>query len=395
MPGRPTYTERLGRRYRISADGMTHLVEASVRGEDKEGRYTFRTPVCIADLNFFELCEAMGWEVPSDLAAAKRESIAKNLQQYQNRTTMNAQEPFGLDAQGFPVYAGETMYRKKNSEKFTVTDEGGLRSAAGKIVSAPYWENFVHTFDATDKGARLAAAREKKEEKAGTQLQENPLVEGECKTRTPEEASRSAAKQREQARKKKAESAIAKAACFEHQAEGSCPVWDALDKIPVEKVLAEIPDKELLEEIGRRGLSTPAAEWSGDDESDLATRFALYTYKDDPGVLYLSNVFVDEVSRNQGFGTRILRAAEEVAKTMGATTIGLKVQRDSPANAWYRKYGFGYVASENGYDWLKKNIEWRDEEVKAPTLDKATDGQLADELRRRGYEVKATKIVEL
>ena len=101
------------------------------------------------------------------------------------------------------------------------------------------------------------------------------------------------------------------------------------------------------------------AEWSEDyREEDIQTRFAFYTYKDDPSTLYLSNVFVEEASRNHGFGTRILKAAEKVAETIGATTISLKVKQDSPANAWYRKNGYGYVAFEDGYDWLEKNLEY-------------------------------------
>lgn len=101
------------------------------------------------------------------------------------------------------------------------------------------------------------------------------------------------------------------------------------------------------------------AEWSKDyDEENIQTRFAFYTYKDDPSTLYLSNVFVEEASRNHGFGTRILRAAEKVAETIGATTISLKVKQDSPANAWYRKNGYGYVVFEDGYDWLEKNLEY-------------------------------------
>lgn len=101
------------------------------------------------------------------------------------------------------------------------------------------------------------------------------------------------------------------------------------------------------------------AEWSEDwREEDIQTRFAFYTYKDEDGVLYLSNVFVEETSRNHGFGTRILRAAEKVAETIGATTICLKVKQDSPANAWYRKNGYGHVAFEDGYDWLEKNLEY-------------------------------------
>ena len=101
------------------------------------------------------------------------------------------------------------------------------------------------------------------------------------------------------------------------------------------------------------------AEWSEDyREEDIQTRFAFYTYKDDPSVLYLSNVFVEETSRNHGFGTRILKAAEKAAEAIGAITICLKVKQDSPANAWYRKRGYGYVAFEDGYDWLEKNLEY-------------------------------------
>ena len=100
-------------------------------------------------------------------------------------------------------------------------------------------------------------------------------------------------------------------------------------------------------------------EWKEDwREEDIQTRFAFYTYKDDPSVLYLSNVFVEEASRNHGFGTKILKAAEKVAETIGATTISLKVKQDSPANTWYRKNGYGYVAFEDGYDWLEKNLEY-------------------------------------
>jgi len=100
-------------------------------------------------------------------------------------------------------------------------------------------------------------------------------------------------------------------------------------------------------------------EWNEDYlEEDIQTRFAFYTYKDDPSVLYLSNVFVEETSRNHGFGTRILKAAEKAAEAIGAITICLKVKQDSPANAWYRKRGYGYVAFEDGYDWLEKNLEY-------------------------------------
>ena len=136
-----------------------------------------------------------------------------------------------------------------------------------------------------------------------------------------------------------------------------------LDKMIV--VSPEVWDKAIDDayENGKRDSEKQKkqkpAEWSEDwREEDVQTRFAFYTYKDDPSVLYLSNVFVEEMSRNHGFGTRILRAAEKVAETIGATTISLKVKQNSPANAWYRKNGYGYVAFEDGYDWLEKNLEY-------------------------------------
>jgi len=101
------------------------------------------------------------------------------------------------------------------------------------------------------------------------------------------------------------------------------------------------------------------AEWSKDyREEDLRTRFAFYTYKDEDDVLYLSNVFVEETSRNKGFGTKILAAAEKVAETLGVIIIRLKVKQNSSANAWYRKHGYSFMAFEDDYDWLEKTLEY-------------------------------------
>lgn len=104
-------------------------------------------------------------------------------------------------------------------------------------------------------------------------------------------------------------------------------------------------------------------------EDNLRTRFAFYTYKDEDSVLYLSNVFVEETSRNKGFGTKILQAAENVAETIGAITIRLKVKQNSPANDWYRKYGYGYLTFEGEYDWLEKNLEYLKPKQEQPEAD--------------------------
>lgn len=101
------------------------------------------------------------------------------------------------------------------------------------------------------------------------------------------------------------------------------------------------------------------AVWSEDyGEEDLRTRFAFYTYKDEDDALYLSNVFVEEASRNKGFGAKILKAAEKVAEIIGASRICLKVKQNTPENAWYRKNGYGYMTFEDGYDWLEKRLEY-------------------------------------
>lgn len=107
-----------------------------------------------------------------------------------------------------------------------------------------------------------------------------------------------------------------------------------------------------------KSLNRNPIEWEDCREEDLQTRFAFYTYKDEPGALYLSNLFVEEASRNAGFGTRILHAAEKVAETIGASSIRLKVKQGSPANAWYRKHGYGYMTFEDGHDWLEKRLEY-------------------------------------
>lgn len=134
-------------------------------------------------------------------------------------------------------------------------------------------------------------------------------------------------------------------------------IYDLLNEIEWKDSWAMSKD-ECLRRLNNYRPQKPA-EWSEDyREEDIQTRFAFYTYKDEDGVLYLSNVFVEETSRNHGFGTKILIAAEKVAETIGATTISLKVKQDSPANAWYRKNGYGYVAFEDGYDWLEKNLEY-------------------------------------
>jgi len=125
----------------------------------------------------------------------------------------------------------------------------------------------------------------------------------------------------------------------------------------------------------------PRPEWSEEDES-VDTRFAFYTYKDEPNVLYLSNVFVEESSRNEGKGTEILKVAEQVAKSLNKTTIRLKVKKESEANEWYYKHGYSLIQCEDEYNWLEKKIEQK------PIMIQWTGDNLKDVTEFTGYSPK-------
>lgn len=279
-----SYTEQLGRRYRVNKDGHTELVVRSTMNADNGFNYADRLlPVNTSELDIFRLCALLGVEMSPEQAAEERAYIKKNRQLYEQKrhTTMETKREFGLDANGYPVLAGEAMYRKSNANKYTVQEDGSLKKGNGKTVTTPDWSHFVHTYDKTDKAEQFAAARAKRH----APKQDNPLVEGECKTRTPEEASKAAAKQREQERKKKSAA--------------PAPAAPALDKAT---------DAEIIGEAERR--------------DGLWNRFRLFA---------------------------------------------LNSASDDDILFQYQERG---LCSDN-------------------------DGQLADELRRRGYAVKATKLVEL
>lgn len=88
-------------------------------------------------------------------------------------------------------------------------------------------------------------------------------------------------------------------------------------------------------------------------------RFAIYEYNDEPGVIYLSNVFVNSESRHLGFGNTILKLVDKIAKNKGAYTIILKVEKDSFAHNWYKRHGykeFGVNKEDNTMFWMRKEI---------------------------------------
>ena len=95
--------------------------------------------------------------------------------------------------------------------------------------------------------------------------------------------------------------------------------------------------------------------------SDDTFRFAIYRYDDDMDTVYLSNVFVKEDSRGQGYGNTILDIVDKVAEVMGATTICLTVKKGSFAHEWYKRHGYeDFCDNEDedyvSYIWMKKQL---------------------------------------
>lgn len=95
--------------------------------------------------------------------------------------------------------------------------------------------------------------------------------------------------------------------------------------------------------------------------SDDTFRFAIYRYDDDADIVYLSNVFVKEDSRGQGYGNTILDIVDKVAEGMGATTVCLTVKKGSFAHEWYKRHGYeDFCDNEDedyvGHIWMKKQL---------------------------------------
>ena len=86
-------------------------------------------------------------------------------------------------------------------------------------------------------------------------------------------------------------------------------------------------------------------------------KFAIYIYDDDPKTIYLSNVFVNENSRKQGYGNKILDFVDGMAEGFVANTIILKANKQDFVHNWYKRHGYvDYEEDFDDYIWMKKTI---------------------------------------
>ena len=92
-----------------------------------------------------------------------------------------------------------------------------------------------------------------------------------------------------------------------------------------------------------------------DEDVDILNRFSFYAYKDEPNILYLSGLYVNEEYRNKGIGTKILEIADEVANNLDCHAIRLKTKKDSNAERLYRTHGYNSLSTEErDWIWLEK-----------------------------------------
>lgn len=72
-------------------------------------------------------------------------------------------------------------------------------------------------------------------------------------------------------------------------------------------------------------------------------RFAIYSYNNEPDIIYLANVKTRLLSRNKGFGNAILEYVDSLNKT-------IYLQTNNKTRKWYKRHG--YKDYEN--NWMRK-----------------------------------------
>lgn len=120
------------------------------------------------------------------------------------------------------------------------------------------------------------------------------------------------------------------------------------------------------------------------EDAYILQRFSFYLYKDEPNVLYLSNVFVNEEYRNKGIGTEILKIADKVSTYLKCNSIRLKTENGSNAESLYRKNGYKTLKEEGNQIWLEKQAKveesMREIEEKSKLFTEAHKGETSEEI---------------
>jgi len=319
-----------------------------------------------SEMDIFQLCDHLGLELEDE--EAELDYLIENRKQYYN--THSYMEKHAIaEAHDGPVFRGDTLYRQSNGEKWTVQEDGSLKSAAGKVIKEPQYGGYIHFYPGKGvRGPLLPPGNGKRNKnprlnngpgkpvtdksQSGTPApaitlpgQANPLVSGPCTMRTPEEAAKAAAFAREQVRK-----AALKAAEEEKQ---------IVKEHYQEK--EEEAKREVANFLQRRFIHFCEDVAAGRGEAPEVCEFRKYASKEI--LAYIPHDMLLQELRGRG--------------------------KDTPSGKLLQAYTDKDLAEE---------MEHRDGlfgRLIVHALKKTTDADLAEELRRRGYEVTATKRIEL
>ena len=83
---------------------------------------------------------------------------------------------------------------------------------------------------------------------------------------------------------------------------------------------------------------------------------SLYWYDDDKTTMYLSELSVSPVYRNEGVGTELQVLREETCKLLGGKRTRLMVKKDTWMYDWYKRRGYEEFEDNVDFIWLQKEL---------------------------------------
>lgn len=90
-----------------------------------------------------------------------------------------------------------------------------------------------------------------------------------------------------------------------------------------------------------------------------AARYCLYTYNDEPKIVYLSHLYVNPQYRSRGLGRTVINLIkDEVFEYRRAEELRLWVNKDSWVHGWYKRAGFKDMEGETDNSYIRPDDVW-------------------------------------
>lgn len=72
---------------------------------------------------------------------------------------------------------------------------------------------------------------------------------------------------------------------------------------------------------------------------------------------YIYHMSVEKKHRKKGYGNKLLKEAENVARNLGANVVSLLAEKDKFTVDWYKRRGYNSLFSDEKYITLYKSIK--------------------------------------